>query len=106
MWQFAVELYELVAAVADALPARDQRSLADQLRRAALSVSANIAEGTGREGVREAKNFFNIAKGSVYEVVSLLEIARRRGQIEAEAHRDLYTRCDRIAGMLSGLLRR
>jgi len=106
VWQLAVELYEHVAQVADALPVREQRSLGDQLRRAALSVSANIAEGTGREGVREAKHFFNIAKGSVYEVVSLLEVARRRGQLGDGAHSDFYARCDRIAGMLSGLLRR
>ena len=57
VWQKAVDLYVDVAAVTDRLPAREQYSLGDQRRRAALSVSANIAEGSGREGAREAKRF-------------------------------------------------
>ena len=90
----------------DDLPMQDQRSLGDQLRRAALSVSANIAEGSGREGAGEMKHFFNIAKGSLYEVVSLLEAARRRGRVLAAAYESLYAQCDEIARMLSGLLRK
>ena len=106
VWQRAVDLYASVSDITDRLPAREQHSLGDQLRRAALSVSANIAEGSGREGGREGKHFFNIAKGSVYEVVSLLAAAKRRGHLVAEAHDALYVRCDEIACMLSGLLRR
>ena len=106
VWQKAVDLYAEVGAVTDMLPAREQYSLGDQLRRAALSVSANIAEGTGREGGREAKHFFNIAKGSVYEVVSLLEAARRRGRLADADHRAHYERCDEVARMLTGLLRK
>lgn len=106
MWQKAVDLYAAVGLVTDALPAREQYSLGDQLRRAALSVSANIAEGTGREGQREGEHFFNIAKGSVYEVVTLLEAARRRGRLADSEHRAHYDRCDEIARMLSGLLQK
>jgi four helix bundle protein len=106
VWQQAVDLYAGASEMTDRLPAREQYSLGDQLRRATLSVSANIAEGTGREGVREAKQFFNIAKGSVYEVVSLLAAAQRCGQLLAAAHEPLYAQCDEIARMLSGLLRR
>jgi four helix bundle protein len=106
VWQLAVDLYSDIATVTDRLPSREQFSLGDQLRRAALSISANIAEGAGREGDREGKHFFNIAKGSVYEVVSLLEAARRRSHVDEALHTDLYARCDHIARMLSGLLRR
>ena len=106
VWQKAVGLYVGVAAVTDRLPAREQYSLGDQLRRAALSVSANIAEGTGREGERETKHFFNIAKGSVYEVVSLLEAARRRSRVDEGTHTALYSHSDEIARMLSGLLQK
>ena len=90
----------------DRLPAREQYSLGDQLRWAALSVSANLAEGSGREGAREGKHFFNIAKGSVYEVVSLLEVTRRRSRVDEVTHAELYSRCDEIARMLSGLLQK
>jgi four helix bundle protein len=105
VWQRSVDLYVTIRSIADALPMRAQHSLADQLRRAALSISANIAEGTGREGTRESKQFFNIAKASVYEVVSLLEAATRSGQLGPTDRQALYARCDEIARMLSGLLR-
>ncbi|MFN2247984.1 MAG: four helix bundle protein [Candidatus Promineifilaceae bacterium] len=48
------------------------RSKGDQIRRAALSVPTNIAEGSGRDQLKEKKYFYRIAKGSVYEIVSLL----------------------------------
>ena len=106
VWRLAVELYDEVSALADRLPPREQYSLGDQLRRAGLSVSANIAEGSGREGEREEKHFYNIAKGSTYETVSLLVVAKRRGHLDAISYDGLYRRCDQIARMLSGLIRR
>lgn len=63
-------------------------------------------EGTGREGEKEAKCFFNIAKGSVSEVVSLLCIMERQGYVTEREHEALYTECDEIARMLTGLLSR
>jgi four helix bundle protein len=78
--------------------------LGEQIRKAALSVSTNIAEGTGREGERESKHFFNIAKGSVYEVVSLLHVMRERNYLTEEKYRIVYLHCDEIARMLSGLI--
>ena len=55
--------------------------LVNQLNRAALSISANIAEGNGRFTVRDRQNFFGIARGSVQECVPLLELATRRNLI-------------------------
>lgn len=65
---------------------------------------SGIAEGTGREGIRESKQFFNIAKGSVYEVVSIAHVLRQEGLLHAEEFSETYQLCDRIAGMLSGLI--
>jgi four helix bundle protein len=79
--------------------------LGEQARRAALPISSNIAEGTGREGDKEARYFFNIAKGSVYEVVSLLYVMKDKSYLQAQEHKALYEQCDEIAKMLSGLLR-
>jgi four helix bundle protein len=56
--------------------------LVDQLNRAALSISANIAEGNGRFTKADRKNFFIISRGSVQECVPLLELAKRRGLID------------------------
>jgi len=104
VWHRAVALYEEIANLSKGIDQRDQFSLGEQIRRAALSVSTNIAEGTGREGEKESKYFFNIAKGSVYEVVSLLYIVKSRGYIASKEYTALYERCDELARMLSGLL--
>jgi len=74
------------------------------LNRAALSISANIAEGNGRFTIRDRKNFFGIARGSVQECVPLLELANRRGLIDFQRHADAKSRLEEIARMLSGLI--
>jgi four helix bundle protein len=104
VWKAAVELYSIVVSSTEGLYRRNRAYLADQIRRAALSISANIAEGTGREGVKESKQFFNIAKGSVYEVVSVAYVIKTEGLFQSEAYSTIYHRCDHIARMLSGLI--
>jgi four helix bundle protein len=106
VWKAAVELYGIVVSTTEGLYRRNRGYLADQIRRAALSVSANIAEGTGREGLRESKQFFNIAKGSVYEVVSVAYVINAERLFSPEEYSAVYGRCDHIARMLSGLIRK
>ena len=77
--------------------------LANQLNRAALSISANLAEGNGRFTKADRKNFFIIARGSVQECVPLLELARRRGLVTEETHTQLKAQLEEIARMLAGL---
>jgi four helix bundle protein len=104
VWKKGVSLYEHLSSLSRAIDQRDQFSLGEQIRRASLSISTNIAEGTGREGEKESKHFFNIAKGSVYEVVSLLYVMRIRGYVTEKDYETLYGQCDEIAKMLSGIL--
>ena len=78
--------------------------LVDQLNRAALSIAANIAEGNGRFTIRDRKNFFGIARGSIQECVPLLELAKRRGPIQPEDHLTLKASLEELARMLSGLI--
>ena len=92
-------------ALADALPQPYQRSLADQLRRAALSIPTNIAEGSGRESGKEQAYYYGVAKGSTYEVVSLLAMIGKRGQLGREQYQQHYQEADEIAAMLSGLVK-
>jgi four helix bundle protein len=106
VWKAAVELYRIVVSSTEGLYRRNRGYLADQIRRAALSISANIAAGTGREGARESKQFFNIAKGSVYEVVSLAYVINRERLFSSEEYAAIYSRCDHIARMLSGPIRK
>jgi four helix bundle protein len=78
--------------------------LADQLNRASVSISANIAEGNGRFTKPDRKNFFGIARGSVQECVPLLELARRRGLVTTDDHEALKSQLEEISRMLSGLI--
>ncbi len=79
--------------------------LVDQLNRASLSISANIAEGNGRFTKADRKNFFIIARGSVQECVPLLELARRRRLLDDPRHAELKSQLEEIAKMLSGLIK-
>jgi four helix bundle protein len=83
---------------------RGYRFLVDQLNRAALSISANIAEGNGRFTKADRKNFFIIARGSVQESVPLLELTRRRNLLDGTKHAELKSQLEEISKMLSGLI--
>lgn len=78
--------------------------LVDQLNRAALSISANIAEGNGRFTKADRRNFFIIARGSVQECVPLLELARRRSLLDEKKHAEMKLQLEEISKMLSGLI--
>jgi four helix bundle protein len=104
VYQKAVDFAEAVFAHTERFDSR-YRFLVDQLNRAALSISANIAEGNGRFTNADRRNFFGIARGSVQECVPLLELAVRRQLITADEHSSLKGNIEEIARMLSGLIK-
>ncbi len=97
----AVEIYRLGATG----PLSKDFPLRDQLRRAAVSVPSNIAEGDERDTDKDAVRFFYIAKGSVAEVRTQLEIAHRIDLISTEQFKPLDARCILIAKMLGALIK-
>jgi four helix bundle protein len=102
-YQKAMNFSDRVCQITQTFP-RGFYFLVDQLNRAALSIASNIAEGNGRFTIRDRKNFFGIARGSVQECVPLLELAKRRGLIQPEDHLKLKADLEEIARMLSGLI--
>ncbi len=105
VWRRSIDFADEMFILADGLPQNYQFSLGEQLRRAALSIPTNIAEGTGRDGVKESRYFYRIAKGSAYECISLLVMLQKRqflSQAEFEKH---YAEANEIAAMLTGLQR-
>ena len=106
VWHKSVALYDAIITVSSSIHQRDQYSLGEQIRRASLSISTNIAEGTGRDSLKESRYFFNVAKGSVYEVVSLLHVCKTQRYIEEDHFEKLYSQCDEIARMITGLMKR
>ena len=79
--------------------------LSDQLNRAALSISTNIAEGNGRYHRADRVNFFRIARGSAFECVPILEICKRKKLIAGQEHLSLKNSIEDISKMLSGLMK-
>jgi len=77
--------------------------ISDQLNRAALSISLNIAEGNGRYHTKERQSFFRIARGSAFECVPILEICKRKKTITEEIFRELMSELEIISKMLSSL---
>ncbi|MBU0490721.1 MAG: four helix bundle protein [Chloroflexi bacterium] len=104
-WQRAIDFANEMFDIADALPQRHQFSLGEQLRRAALSIPTNIAEGTGRDNPRESRYFYRISKGSLYECVSLLVMFGKRGHLERDAYQQHRAEADELASMITGLIR-
>ena len=106
VWQKSIILVDLAVGIIDKIPQKDQFSLGEQLRRAILSVPTNIAEATGRVSVKEARYFYNIAKGSIYEFVSLIIVVRRRKYCSEAEFKKILVDSEEIAKMLSGLIKK
>jgi four helix bundle protein len=79
--------------------------LRDQIRRAAVSVGSNIAEGYERGGNREFVQFLSQAKGSCGEVRAQLHFALDQDYLSVQLHRDLVDRSKEVSRMLAGLIR-
>jgi len=105
VWHKAVDLILQIDEVIKKLPRSESYSLGDQIRRAVLAISTNIAEGTGRNSKKEASYFFNVARGSTYEVASLSKVLNIKGYINEEILEKLYSSCEEISKMLSGMIK-
>lgn len=81
------------------------RTFRDQFGRAALSIPLNIAEGNGRWHLSERKQFFWIARGSVFECVPLLEIVRRKKLVNKAQYEEYRDRLDHLGRMLTSLIK-
>ncbi len=79
--------------------------LRDQIRRAAISIMLNIAEGFGRRTDKEFSQFLFIALGSIAEVQSALYIALDQQYIDEPVFQDLYNQCSEVARLISGFIK-
>ncbi len=98
--EFAVTIYNLVKK----FPSNEEFGLTSQLKRAAVSIPGNIAEGAARNSKREFVQFLYIARGSMSEVDTHLEIALRLGFIAKEMAASIEPKMTRIDKMLTGLI--
>jgi four helix bundle protein len=104
-WQKAIGFADLVYEFTRRFPAEERFGLTNQMRRAAVSISANIAEGTARNSKNDYARFLEIATGSLFEVVSQSFVGKRQGFLSEIDFRKLYTAAEQQGKMLSGLRR-
>jgi four helix bundle protein len=83
---------------------RKHYRLIEQLEASCTSVALNIAEGKGRFSKKEFKHFLYIARGSLYETTTMVEIFKRKNWLKKEVYDELYRQVDEINKMLSGLI--
>ena len=98
---FALEVYQSTRSFPDS----ERFGLTAQLRRAAISVVSNIAEGSGRQADREQTRFLRIARGSICELECQLLLSRDVGYLKSASWEGLDGRCREIGRMLNGLIR-
>jgi len=104
VWQLAVDLAEYVLNLLENLNQNKHMRLSSQMEAAATSPAQNIAEGKGRQYKKEFIQYLHIAQGSVFEVVTLNEIFRRRELFSKEESNEVRTRCEQIDRKLNGLI--
>lgn len=104
VWQRAIDLVPKVYAFVRCFPQVETYALSDQLRRAVVSVPANIAEGQARQHPKEFVQHLMIAKGSLAELHTLLIVAQRLGYVTAEQLGELEDLMAGIRAPLSGLI--
>jgi four helix bundle protein len=103
VWNRALDFVVVVYRATEALPREEKFGLTSQIRRAAVSIPANIAEGAARVGDKEFLHFLSTAQGSASELETELLIANRLGYVGDSKYAEMRTELDNIGRMIVGL---
>lgn len=104
VWQKSMQFSRMVYDLVRQFPECERYALSDQVRRAVVSIASNIAEGSGRAGNRDYGHFLAIARGSLYETITQLEMARSFGYIENYLEAEVLAK--EISRMLTTLIKK
>lgn len=105
VWQRSIQFVSLIYKITSKFPIEEKYGLIDQIRRAAVSICLNIAEGSGSGSDAEFTRFLRIAQRSAYEVVAALEIAINLKMADKIIIDGVINEVDQISAMLSGLIK-
>lgn len=100
-WKISMQLVQAVYQMTTAFPEEEHYGLAQQMRRAAVSIPSNIAEGAGRNGEKEFLNFIGISRGSLAELDTQMQLAVMLGF--AKYDHEAFELADRTGKLLTGL---
>jgi four helix bundle protein len=102
-WNEAIAFADSVYQLTRRFPPEERFGLTNQMRRAAVSISSNLAEGCSRSSRADYARFVEIATGSVFEVVSQATIGRNQGFLDQSGYQQVYDAAEKQSRMLSGL---
>jgi four helix bundle protein len=105
VWQVAMTLAEACYRLTARFPRDEAFGITSQMRRAAVSIASNIAEGYGRESTASYVQFLRIAQGSLKELETLVMLAKRVELLSEAQSAQLLTDCERVSKMLRNLIR-
>lgn len=105
IWQKAMEFVALVYQVSSKYPRSEQFGLTDQIRRAAISITLNIAEGSGAGFDKEFSRFLKMSLRSCYEVISAAEIAMLLKYGTIEENHLIIAKADELGAMTAGFIK-
>jgi four helix bundle protein len=100
VWQDAIEISIEIYQITDLFPNKEIYGLCSQLNRASVSISANIAEGAGRNSQKDFNHFLSISLGSSYEIETLIIIATRLGYISKAVSDGICKKIDILQKMI------
>ncbi|NLD81896.1 MAG: four helix bundle protein [Smithella sp.] len=103
VWQEAMDLVKMIYQSSSSFPESENFGLTSQIRRAAISVPSNIAEGAARTSDKEFLQFLSISRGSLSEVETQMLISRNLGYLENPDH--VMEQIDKVFGLLGGLIK-
>ena len=104
VWQRSMELARRVYTLTSRFPASEAFDLTSQIRRAAVSVPSNIAEGRGRSSAKSFAVFLGQARGSLFELQTQVELASKLGFTESQAAESILSEAAQISAMIQSLL--
>ena len=105
VWQLSMDLSERCYRETARFPKDEMYGLTSQIRRASVSIPANIAEGYGRETTGSFVQFLRVSQGSLKELETLIMLASRVGHLASEVSTSLQETCERVSKMLRNLIR-
>ncbi|OGZ33780.1 MAG: hypothetical protein A2174_02065 [Candidatus Portnoybacteria bacterium RBG_13_41_18] len=104
VWQEGHELVIIIYKITKVFPREEIFSLTNQMRRAAASITSNIAEGFGRQGYKEKIQFYYLAQGSLIELKNQILIAKDVGYLENRDFENLANKANDVHRLLQGLI--
>jgi four helix bundle protein len=105
VWQKGMEVAQMIYKLTNSFPSEEKFGLVSQMRRAAISIPSNVAEGAARQGKAEFRNFLSMAQGSLSELDTQLELSVLLGYLNAEKIKEISGLLIRVDKMLSALIR-